>query len=269
MNAQVDRHRVLPGEEADAAGQCAVGMERTSAPPEEKRERLYRAIERIQELMHRQLPAGETIEGIRQWFPEPRFFIESSRQVMEKAGLSQMDTFYYSLIPPLTRTTLSQQWGDSPNLGTLSRMAAYLQTVFVGIHVECFYLIMLNQRGRLIRSVLLQKGAVDRAPFYLRQVLSTALFEGAGSIVLAHNHPGGTRSPSREDLYCTLCALNATAPLRMPLLDHIIVVNDGAVSIRQTGAIPEILWNAVGRDSRLVKNWLDVELLSGLDYPKN
>lgn len=269
MKARVIPRRPLIGSKADEAAQSREGMELTSASPEEKRERLYRAIERTQKLMHKRLPPEETIEALRRWFPEPRFFIESSRRVMEKTGLSRMDAFYYSLIPNLTRTTLSQQWGDSPDLGTLSRMAAYLQTMYVGIHVECFYLIMLNQRGRLIRPVLLQKGAVDRAPFYLRQVLSTALFEGAGHIVLAHNHPGGTRSPSQEDLYCTLCALNAAAPLRMPLLDHIIVVNDGAVSIREMGVIPDLLWNAVAGDSRLARNWLDVELLTRLDDPKS
>ena len=41
---------------------------------------------------------------------------------------------------------------------------------------------------------------------------------------------------------CTLRALNAVAPLKIPLLDHIIVVRDGAVSIRESGMIPAILW---------------------------
>ena len=103
---------------------------------------------------------------------------------------------------------------------------------------------------------MLQKGEVDNAPFYLGQLLSTALMEEARYIVLAHNHPGGTRQPSREDLACTLRALNAVAPLKLPLLDHVIVVRDGAISLRASGAIPELLWTAPAPNSRIVREWL-------------
>ncbi len=233
----------------------------SDAPYEQKRERLYAAIEDAQASLHKKASPDAVIASIRRWFPEPAYFIESSRQGMRKTGLSQLDAFYYAMIPHLTRTVLSQQWGDSPRLNVLSRMAAYLRTLYIGIHVECFYLVLLNRTGRLIHPVLLQRGAVDSAPFYLGQVLSTALSEGACYIVLSHNHPGGTRNPSHEDLRCTLRALEAVAPLRITLLDHIIVVPDGAVSIRETGLISDFAWTASNPGCRMVREWLDVELL--------
>lgn len=261
MNLRVTRRERL--ERSDRAGVCdaALPEARSDAPYEEKCERLYAAIEDAQATLHKKVSPQAVMAAVRRWFPEPAHFIESSRQELRKAGLAQLDAFYYSMIPNLTRTVLSQQWGERPELGALSRMAAYLQTLYVGVHVECFYLVLLGRTGQLIRPVMLHRGAVDSAPFYLSQVLSAALKEDARYIVLAHNHPGGTRRPSTEDLRCTLRALEAVAPLRIPLLDHIIVVPDGAVSIREAGLIPELAWTAAAPGSRLVREWLDVELL--------
>lgn len=230
-------------------------------PMEQKKENLFLAVERAQRFMHRLHPQDEVIEGIRRFYPAPKYFVESNRRTMVRTGLSSLDAFYYAMIPSLTRTTLSQQWGLNPILDRLSRMTAFLRTLYVGVHEERFYLILLNARGKLIRAVLLQKGEFDNTPFYLNQLLGTALMEEAKYMVLSHNHPRGTRKPSREDLACTLRALNAVAPLGVPMLDHIIVVRDGAVSIRESGMIPAILWTPPDQNTPIMRNWLDAETL--------
>lgn len=222
-----------------------------------RREALYRAIRRTQAFMHKRASTDAFMENLRRQYPTPLYFLESSRRVLERAGISRMDAFYYTLIPALTRTCMSQQWGVHPRLDGVKPMGEYLKTLYVGVHVECFYLILLDRAGRLIRAVLLQRGGVDNAPFYLRQLLTAALQEQTRFIVLAHNHPCGTRKPSSEDLRCTLQALEAFAPLRIPLLDHIIVAGDAVVSIRGTGLLPNILWTAVQPGSKIVNGWLD------------
>ena len=62
---------------------------------------------------------------------------------------------------------------------------------------------------------------------------------------------------SNNDLRCTLQALEAVAPLRIPLLDHIIVAGDTVVSIRKAGLLPAMLWTVTQPGSRIVGNWLD------------
>ena len=130
----------------------------------------------------------------------------------------------------------------------------------MGVHVECCYLIMLDRQGRLIRPELLQRGGVDNAPFYLSQALTVAVREEARFLVLAHNHPGGTRRPSREDLACTVRTLNAFMPLKIALLDHLIVVDDEVVSIRGSGYLPAMLWFSALPGNRIVENWLEESL---------
>jgi len=223
----------------------------------QRREALYRAIGRTQGFMHKRTPPDEFMDNLRRRYPAPLYFLESSRQALERAGIPRLDAFYYAMIPALTRTCMSQQWGLHPRLDGARAMGEYLKTLYVGVHVECFYLILLDRTGRLIRPVLLQRGGVDNAPFYLRQLLEAALQEQARFIVLAHNHPGGTRKPSNEDLRCTLRALEAFAPLRIPLLDHMIVAGDAVISIRRAGLLPGMLWTAAQSGSKIVNGWLD------------
>ena len=178
----------------------------------QRREALYRAIGRTQGFMHKRTPPDEFMENLRRQYPAPLYFLESSRQALERSGVPRLDAFYYAIIPALTRTCMSQQWGLHPRLDSLGPMGEYVKTLYVGVHVECFYLILLNRNGRLIRPALLQRGGVDNAPFYLRRLLEAALQEQARFIVLAHNHPGGTRKPSNEDLRCTLRPGGLRAP---------------------------------------------------------
>ena len=250
----------MPGGEGASADRPSRDV--NGAPAAQRREALYRAIERTQAFMHKRVPPDDAMALIRSRFPSPRHFLESNRTTLTQAGLPRLDAFYYAMLPSLARTAMCQTNGVRPRLNRASLMAEYLKALYIGRHDECFYLVLLDNNGRLIRSALLQKGTTDSAPFYLRPVLAAAIQENAKHIVLAHNHPRGTLRPSKEDLACTLRVLNAVTPLRVPMLDHIIIARNRAVSIRETGLIPDILWTAAAPKSKLVREWLDVELLT-------
>ena len=54
---------------------------------------------------------------------------------------------------------------------------------------------------------------------------------GAPRIILAHNHPSGDPTPSKEDLELTKRIYDAAGILGIDLLDHIIIGNDRYASI--------------------------------------
>ncbi len=230
-------------------------------PVEERREALYKAIERAQAFMHKKTPPDEMIGIVRSRYPAPSSFLESNHHTLQRSGIKHLDAYFYSHIPDLTRVITRQNCGERPMLRHVSEMAAYLRALFIGAHDELFYLVMLNNNGRLIDARLLQHGSEDSAPFYLRPVLNTAVFEKAKYVVLAHNHPGGTLRPSLEDLQCTLETLRAISALQVPVLDHIIIVRYRTVSIRESGLIPELLWNSARKPTKIMREWLDVEFL--------
>ena len=224
-------------------------------------ERLYNGIGNVLARMHRKVSMDDQMELIRQRYPSPALFLESNRFMLDRIGISRLDAFYFTMIPSLSRYVSREGFGKKPRLNTLSRMCEYLRTLFIGIHVECFYVAMLDSRGCMIDTVLVRKGTADSAPFYLKEMLSIVVQKHAKAVVLCHNHPCGTLQPSKEDITCTLRALNAMMALNVPMLDHVIIAQDRAVSIRDTGIIPSLLWTMQAPKNKLMREWIDVDLL--------
>ena len=177
--------------------------------------------------------------------PAPESLLESAG---ESDGLR-------ALIPSLARYTASEAFGARPALTNLHAAAAYLKARYIGIQVERFSLLSLTSAGRLIEYTILQDGTLDETAFYLREVLRTVARTKADAAVLCHNHPGGTKRPSRADLDCTLNALRALKPLGVALLDHLILAGEDAVSLRADGWLDSALWDTQNGGGRLAKKW--------------
>ena len=224
-------------------------------------EALFECLGRTLARLHKREAPGAQLANIRSRFPTATCFFEASPFMLRRSGLSNLDAYFFSMMPAVARRAGREVFGVRPKLDTLSRMARFLQALFIGVHVECFYMVMLTATGILIDARLVQRGTVDSAPFYLRETLSIAVNREAKAVVLCHNHPGGTMKPSREDLICTLNMLNSMMALGLPMLDHVIIAQGRAVSIRESGLIPDALWTLQAPKNRLNRNWMDVELL--------
>lgn len=104
-----------------------------------------------------------------------------------------------------------------------------------GLPEEQFLVLFLDNRHRLIQSEVIHRGTVDMSVVYPREVLSQALKYRAAAILVAHNHPGGSLTPSAEDVRITLDLQKASATLGIRLLDHLIVAGSQVVSLKESG----------------------------------
>ncbi len=100
---------------------------------------------------------------------------------------------------------------------------------------ETFHVVLLDVRGRLLRSVQVAEGSLSQCPVSPRDALRPAVREGAHGIVLCHNHPSGDPSPSPDDVDLTE-RLRAAADLVGVLArDHVIVASGGYYSFVEAG----------------------------------
>ena len=210
---------------------------------------------------NRRFPPEEVARRVRFRYPSPMPFLQSNEYLLRQTGMSNADAFYFWMLPGVARTMLQESFGDKPRLNTLSRMVEYLRPLFIGIRVEYFYSLFLDSHGALIRAVMMGRGSADTAIFDLEELLSRLVDCDAKALVLCHNHPGGTLMPSDEDLQCTLRTMAATAAINVPLLDHIIMTEKRPVSIRESGYIPAALWTRQDPRKKLVREWLDTDLI--------
>ena len=87
--------------------------------------------------------------------------------------------------------------------------------------------LFLNSRFEVLDRRVICIGSLDGVNVLPRDIIIPALELNASSVVLAHNHPSGDASPSREDAVLTKRIQEALELVGLNLLDH-IVVGDGS-----------------------------------------
>lgn len=93
-------------------------------------------------------------------------------------------------------------------------------------------MLYLDRKNRLIADDLQQRGTVDHAAVYPREVLKRALELGATALILVHNHPSGDPTPSAADVAMTREVRQAADTLGITLHDHVVVGRTGTASMR-------------------------------------
>lgn len=225
-----------------------------------RQKRCMTAIEGVMKHLHRKENPKEISAVLRRRFVSPSAALESSVYALIAEGLSESDAQFLSLIPNLTRYTMREQFGDHPRLDKLSCAGEYLKTLYIGVPIEQFNVLYLDDSGRLIECKNLQDGNAEETPFYLEHLLQDVISTGADAIVLSHNHPGGTLRPSNADVNCTAQAITALASIGVMLLDHVVIAGDQAISLRGNGFINRYIWDCQNPSSALLRNWVDVSL---------
>jgi DNA repair protein RadC len=76
-------------------------------------------------------------------------------------------------------------------------------------------------------------GTLSGVEVHPREVFKPAIVQSAAAIILAHNHPSGDPSPSRQDLEMTERLRQAGTLLGIAVLDHIVFAAEGYVSIAE------------------------------------
>lgn len=108
---------------------------------------------------------------------------------------------------------------------------------------ESFFVLPIDKKCRLCGPVTeVTRGILDSSLVHPREVFRVALRWASASVIVAHNHPSGDPTPSREDLDVTRKLIEAGRIVAIPVTDHIIVGDKhlfppGFHSIRRSGVI--------------------------------
>jgi len=126
------------------------------------------------------------------------------------------------------------QKGKEIYFRTPAQVYEYLKsmTFLAKEHVRALYL---DVKNRLIREEVISIGSLNSSPLHPREVIRPAILCNAAGIILAHNHPSGDPTPSPGDREITHRIREACRLMEVELLDHIILGEEGYVSLREKG----------------------------------
>jgi DNA repair protein RadC len=100
---------------------------------------------------------------------------------------------------------------------------------------EHFVVLSLDGGRHLITKRVVFIGTVDAVMAHPREVFAGAVEDMATGIIVAHNHPSGDPTPSKQDIAATQQLMAAGQILGVQLLDHVIVAGRRHYSFRGSG----------------------------------
>jgi DNA repair protein RadC len=124
-----------------------------------------------------------------------------------------------------------------PVISSWAALLAYVKTALAHEAREQFRVIFLDKKNQLIADEVMNRGTVDHAPVYPREVARRALELSASALILIHNHPSGDPAPSSADIDMTRQVVNAVKTLRIEVHDHLVVGRHGVASFKALGLL--------------------------------
>ncbi len=103
-----------------------------------------------------------------------------------------------------------------------------LAPMFVGLDREQCVMLALDAKHKVIGSNIVSVGSLNASTVHPREVFKPAVLLNAAALVIAHNHPSGSVEPSPEDHALTHRLVKAGECLGIPLLDHLVLGENGA-----------------------------------------
>lgn len=127
------------------------------------------------------------------------------------------------------------QWRYRPGqeLAQPEDVARFLRMELAQEPNEVFATIYMDGRHRVLAFVRHFFGTIDSAHVHPRVIVQTALKFNAAAVILAHNHPSGEATPSRNDELVTQQLTSALRLVDVRVLDHFVVTATDSVSFAE------------------------------------
>ncbi len=180
---------------------------------------LFYAIPRkdTNELAHELLNRFGTLSGV---------FEAPVEELCTIEGIGKGAAVYLNLFSQIIRKYEQDKSSDKKDLSSSCKAGNFCVSLFKGRIYECMFLVCLNSQNKVVNYEKIAEGTINEATVYPRNIVRSALLNNAVKVIITHNHPGGTTTPSTEDLSLTTIIKNALKTVDVELCDHIIVAND-------------------------------------------
>jgi DNA repair protein RadC len=107
-------------------------------------------------------------------------------------------------------------------------------------HKEHFWTMALDNGNNVLNIELVSLGSSKETIVEPTEVFGIPLQKQATKLVLIHNHPAGSLTPSDGDKDVTDRLIQVGIIMKLPVLDHIIVTESGYYSFADTGLLKEL-----------------------------
>ena len=207
--------------------------------PREKLERLGPEALRDEELLAILLRTGyegrnvlEISRGIVKRYPVNKLVDMDLKELTTIKGIGRAKAAGLVAGFELAKRGLNQGIGIEPSITSPVDVLGFL-TDIKDRRKEYFVALFLNARNQVICREDVSVGSLNASLVHPREVFAPAVGSSAASVILAHNHPSGDVTPSREDIELTRRMVQAGEIMGIEVLDHLIVGSERFLSMKE------------------------------------
>lgn len=132
---------------------------------------------------------------------------------------------------------ISMAISEKEYLGSSTAIYNFMHHKMKYLEHEEFWILLMNNNYKLIKAKKISHGGLTDVSVDIRVIIKEALINNATTIACCHNHPSGVLRPSQEDDKITDIIRKACYTMRIYLIDHIIVSENGYYSYRDEGIL--------------------------------
>ncbi len=176
----------------------------------------------------------EVAQAILKTHPREDLMQMSLDQLSHLKGLGKVKASTLVAAFELARRGLQQGLGVLPAISCPAETVALLAEI-KDQRKEYFLCLYLNGRNQVIHKEVISIGSLSASIVHPREVFQVAVHHSAASIILAHNHPSGDVSPSKDDIELTGRLVKAGEIMGIEVLDHIIIGTGDFLSLKERG----------------------------------
>ena len=161
----------------------------------------------------------------------------SLHQLMQYKGIGEAKAVTIIAACELGKRRQATPAEERPDLGSARAAYDFMLPRMQDLDVEEAWVLLMNQRFRLIKAVRLSHGGLSETAVDVRIAMREAILAGATVLMLCHNHPSGNCRPSKSDDALTQAMKKACETMRIYMADHIIVTDGRWYSYAEEGKI--------------------------------
>lgn len=160
-------------------------------------------------------------------------------EIAKTSGVGIKSGIFLSLLHELVMRYEREKTEQKPALVSIPRCVEYCSALLAYRPTERFYAVCLDSRRKVLHTSKISEGTVGDAHVSPRIVVETVLRYKATSVLLCHNHPGGSARPSNEDVVLTNSLRGTLHPLGVEIMDHIIIGENQYFSFFENGYLKD------------------------------
>jgi DNA repair protein RadC len=158
-------------------------------------------------------------------------------QLIKFKGIGEAKAISIVAAMELARRRRSEETAEIKEVTSSKVVFEMMQPIIGELLHEEFWVLFLNNSRKVLSKSQMSKGGITGTVVDVRMVFKMAFEQNATTIILTHNHPSGKLEPSNEDLELTKKLKIAGQQLDIPVLDHIIVTENGYYSFKDNEKI--------------------------------